>query len=170
MKILASFALVLPLLLTCQSAVAQELEAVLAGTAYKTDGTLADEADKSFARAMEIFGSKFSAGTASEFRSELDKSAILGHEGAAYMLCLINSNEALGTAFFRQGYFWCRVSQVYFSGKDQEQAEMAGESLAYVTKRLGSDNLHHGREYEELMLQKMLDAAKPSGPKPAAHP
>jgi hypothetical protein len=148
------------LILSASRALAGELEDTLAKSAYRTQPALATQADASFTHAMEIAGSKFTAGTHKEFRAELNKAAILGHEDAAAELCMLNSHEMLGTFFFQTGYFWCRAARFYFTGKAPEKANDADKRLAYVTKRLGPE-VYLGEEQEAFMLKKMLEAATP---------
>jgi hypothetical protein len=144
-------------------AAAQDLESVLAATAYKTDSTLVAEADQRFSRASEILQSGFAKGSPKEFRSEIERAALLGHPGAADTQCAFNSNEAFGIAFHRQGYFWCRVAVHYLSATDPENhLQRAKDNLAFVTKALGESNLHLGQEYEQFTLRKMLELAKSS--------
>lgn len=167
MKTLASSMLTSWFLLGAMSAVAGDLEEALAKTAYRIDPALATQADTSFARAIEIIGSQFAVGTHQEFRTVLYKAAILGHEGAADLLCATRSHEALGIAFFAEGYFWCRVAKVYFKDKDPAKYQAAKQHLEYVTQRLGSEHLYEGQEHEEFTLKRMRDAATPPAQKPA---
>jgi len=132
---------------------------VLANTAYQNNKTLAAEADQKFAHAMEIFDSKFSTGSVSEFMADLNRAALIGHQGSAGFLCVFYSNEKLGAAFFRQGYVWCRFAQVYFAGKDAAKEKQANTKLAYIIERLGKLNLLAAQEAEQYYLQRMRDLA-----------
>src|SRR5262245_20950198 len=100
MKALTTVTMGTLLALVSSAVFAGNLEEVLAKTAYRTQPALAAQADASYARAMEIIGSKFTAGTSTEYRTELNKAANLGHEDAAAFLCMFNSHEAMGTFFF----------------------------------------------------------------------
>jgi hypothetical protein len=170
MKVLAFVPVALALLLALPPVAAQDLAGAVAQSAYRTNPALAAEADQSFARAKAIFESRFTEGSVKEFRDQLNKAGVLGHEEAAYMLCTFNSNEALGIAFFREGYFWCRVAEAQSASHDAERSKRAKANLSYVSERLGRNQLHQGQEYESFMLQKRAAAAKAAGERPGDHP
>jgi hypothetical protein len=133
--------------------------AVLAKTAYRTNPELAREADAAYSRAVEIGESGFKLGTAREFDTKLRRAAILGHVGAADLMCTMRSNEALGIAFFREGYAWCRIAQAHFQDTDAVAAQRLAERVAFVVLKLGKENLYLGREYEQYTLRTMQEVA-----------
>jgi hypothetical protein len=161
--------LVPALLLASLPAVAADLTFdVLLKTAYRTDTDLAAEADREYARAVEIGESGFKQGTAKEFDAALDRAAVLGHVGAADLKCTMRSNEALGLVFMREGYAWCRIAAAYFKKSDPAKEQRLTGVVLSVTERLGPENKHLGEEYEQFTLRRMLDAAR-QPKKPAAH-
>src|SRR5688572_29754467 len=100
-----------PLLLVSMPAMSADpltLDA-LRQTAYRTSPDLAAEADRSYARAVEIGESRFTKGTARDFDAALERAAILGHVGAADLKCTMRSNPVLGFAILREGYAWCHI-------------------------------------------------------------
>jgi len=132
---------------------------VLARTAYRTNPERAREADSAYARAVEIGESGFKLGTAREFDAKLRRAAILGHVGAADLMCTMRSNAALGLVFFREGYAWCRIAQAYFRDTDEIGAQRVAEHLAFVILKLGKENLYLGRDYEQFTLRTMQEVA-----------
>jgi hypothetical protein len=140
---------------------------VLLRTAYRTNTELAAEADREYARAVEIGESGFKTGTAKEFDAALDRAAILGHVGAADLKCTMRSNDALGLVFMREGYAWCRIAAAYFKQSDPAKEQRLAGVVLSVSERLGQENRHLGEEYEQYTLRRMMDAARPPK-KPAA--
>jgi hypothetical protein len=141
---------------------------VLLETAYRKNTELAAEADREYARAVEIGESGFKAGTAKEFDAALDRAAILGHVGAADLKCTMRSNAALGVVFMREGYAWCRIAAAYYKKTDPAKEQRLTGVVLSVTERLGQENRHLGEEYEQFTLRRMKDAARPTK-KTAAH-
>lgn len=135
---------------------------VLLRTAYRTNLDLAAEADRAYDRAVEIGESGFQVGTAKEFDAALDRAAILGHVGAADLKCTMRSNAAMGFAFLREGYAWCRIAQAYFKKSDPAAEQRVTGAVLSVTERLGPENKHLGEEFEQHTLRRMLEAAKPA--------
>lgn len=133
---------------------------VLLKTAYRTNKDLAAEADRQYARAVEIGESGFKAGTAREFDAALDRAAILGHAGAADLKCTMRSNAALGFVFMREGYAWCRIAAAYFKESDPAKEQRLTGTVLSVIERLGQENKHLGEEYEQFTLRRMMDAAR----------
>jgi hypothetical protein len=59
-----------------------------------------------------------------------------------------------GTAFFRQAYVWCRITEHNHAAKDPEKAASARRSLEYVVGRLGKE-LGEAQENEQFVLRRM---------------
>lgn len=160
-----TLALLAGLLLTSVASAHEPFDDVVINSAYKTNPAKAAEADAKFAHAMEILASRFTSGTVGDYNTAMTDAAVLGHEGAAEMLCTHNSDERLGTAFFRIAFLWCQVSEIYFAKSEPHRAAEARKNYDYVVGRLGKEP-YDAYEYGNDMLHKMVEAAAPS---PAAH-
>jgi hypothetical protein len=129
-------------------------------TAYRTNPGLAAEADRNYARALEIAESGFTRGTAREFDTALDRAAVLGHVDAADMKCTIRSNPVLGFAILREGYAWCHIAMAYFRDRNRESESRVTATWASVVDKLGPENRYLGEQYEQFTLRRMMDAAR----------
>lgn len=149
------------LLLSLQARAADDLTLdSLHETAYRTNPGLAAEADRNYARALEIAESGFTRGTAKEFDAALERAAVLGHVDAADLKCTVRSNPALGFAILREGYAWCHIAMAYFRDRNPESEKRVTATWASVVEKLGPGNRYLGEQYEQFTLRKMMDAAR----------